>query len=365
MDLVPLIDRFGEAGTAAIGGAVLGMLFGFLAQRSGFCTRSAVLQLANGGKQPAIWLLGFGAAVLGAQALLYAGLIDVAETRFFATAQSLSGTLIGGALFGVGMVLTRGCASRLLVLASGGNLHAWFSVAIIAAVAWATLNGVLTPLRDALAGLWSTADIGGNALLAHAGLGHAAGLTLGFAVLAVGAFAAIRRHVSPWLAAGGVAVGAVIPAAWYFSWALSTQVFEPIQVEGISYLRPLASTLDLAVSAGGEGSLNMDTGLIAGTVFGAFLAALLFGDWKLRGFGEAGAPPAWRYALGSALMGFGGVLAGGCTIGAGFTGGSVLAVSSLLALAAMMVSAALAHRLIDETGAAKSVATPATLSPAG
>lgn len=164
MDLVPLIDAVGEPGTAVAGGALLGTMFGFLAQRSSFCTRSAVLDLTQkrDGAALATWLAGLATALLAVQLSRYHGLVDLAETRFFATPQSLSGAAVGGLLFGVGMVLARGCVSRLLVLSASGNLRAFFCVVVIAAVGLATYSGFLVPVREGVSGIVNTADIGGN-----------------------------------------------------------------------------------------------------------------------------------------------------------------------------------------------------------
>lgn len=340
MDLVPLIDFIGEPQTALVGGLVLGLAFGVFAQRSRYCTRSAVLAVMGESdlKPFATWAAGFAAAILAVQALLGAEVIDVSETRFFSTAQSLSGALVGGLLFGAGMVLARGCVSRLLVLGASGNLRGVFSIAIIAVTGLATYSGVLVPLRDGIGGLWNTGAIGGNDLLAHAGLERWAGIALG-AVLAVVALGiAVKSRLSVWRLFGGILIGLTVAAGWYFTWQLSTQVFEPIQAESLSFIRPLATTGELALEGGFGG---LDQGVLIGAILGAFVAALLSGEFRIATFSEPGTPSIWRYAAGSVLMGFGGILAVGCTIGAGLTGGSVLAVSSLLGLASMIAGAAL------------------------
>jgi uncharacterized membrane protein YedE/YeeE len=347
MNLVPLIDLVGESGAAVVGGVVLGLLFGFFAQRSAYCTRSAVLDLTRGRNLTAlaIWAAGFAIAILGVQMLLTLGLISATETRFFSTAQSLSGAIIGGLAFGFGMVLTRGCVSRLLVLGSSGNLRAIFSIVIIAAVGLATYGGVLVPLRDTVGGLWSTAQIGGNDLLADARIGQSGGVIAGIVLLAAALALAMVSKVSPWRFIGGAGVGATVVAGWYFTYSLSTQVFDPIQAESLSFIRPLATTGEIAL--GGAITAGMDQGLLIGTILGAFLASLIFRDFRVATFSEAGAPSIWRYVIGSILMGFGGILAVGCTIGAGLTGGSVLAISSLIGLAAMVTGAAIADRIFD------------------
>lgn len=347
MNLVPIIDAIGEPATGLAGGAVLGFLFGFAAQRSAFCTRSAVLHAARNGdlRALAVWAAGFATAIVLVQSMIDAGELSVAETRFFSSAQSLAGALIGGLLFGVGMALARGCVSRLSVLAASGNLRALFSLVVVAIAGWATYAGVLIPLRDRIAALWSTAAIGGNDLLGLAGYGPFAGLIVGWALLFAALALVIVSRVSWWRAAGGVAVGVAVAGGWWFTWQLSQQVFDPIQVESLSFVRPYATTLMLGI--GSLDRVGMDQGLLAGVLAGAAIAALAFRDFRVATFSEPGVPSIYRYATGAALMGFGGILAVGCTVGAGLTGGSVLALASLVALLSMAIGAAVTDRLVD------------------
>lgn len=352
MNLIPLIDTFGEAGAAVFGGAVLGLIFGFAAQRSAFCTRSAVLDLTRSRdiRALATWAVGFAVAVLGVQWLLAAHVLEVADTRFFGTPQSLSGAIAGGLVFGVGMILTRGCVSRLIVLGASGNLRAIFSLLVVAVVGLATYDGVLVPLRDSIGGVWNSAAIGGNDLLAHLELGQWPGIAIGLALAVVAGALVLVARLSPWRVIGGALVGGTIVGGWYFTWSLSQQVFDPIQAESLSFIRPMATTGEV-LFAGATASL--DQGLLAGTIVGAFVAAVVFRDFRIATFAEPGTPSILRYAAGSAMMGFGGILAVGCTIGAGFTGGSVLAITSLTGLASMILGAALTDRLLG-AGAATS-----------
>lgn len=352
MDFIFFIDTYGEPATAALIGLALGIAFGALVQRSGFCTRSALLDVTRlrDGRALALWLTGFAIAIFGTQLLFTTGQIALAETRFFATPQSLSGAIIGGLVFGAGMVLTRGCTSRLLVLGSAGNLRAVFSIAIIAAVAWATIQGPLTGLRDTVGGLLSSSAIGTNDLGFVSPFGTNTGLVIGTALLVLAIIAIWKSRLSPVRIAQGVAIGGLIPAGWWLTYQLSQQVFEPIQAESLSFMRPLATTINFGASGGAEEFLNLDTGLIAGTVVGALLAAIVFRSFRIQTFSEPGTPHVLRYVIGAVLMGFGGILAVGCTIGAGFTGGSALAITSLVGLAAMFAGGALTDVLVDRVG---------------
>lgn len=349
MDFVPLIDAIGEPAAFAAVGLALGLVFGAIAERTGFCTRSAALELSdrNAGRMLPLWLVAFASAVLATQILVFIGLVDLSDTRFFGTAQSLSGAVVGGAVFGAGMVLARGCASRLLVLGASGNLRAVFSVAIIAATAWATYQGPLVPVRNAVGGLLMTSSIGSNDLAVAAGTGAKTGLVIGVILAVLAIAVAISRRLSPLRAVAGIALGTLIPAGWYLTYQFSLQVFDPVQPDSLSFMRPLANTLNYAVSGGDASFLSMDVGLFAGTVAGAAAASLLAGSFRIRTFAEPGTPHWLRYVAGGVLMGFGGILAVGCTIGAGFTGGAVLAVSSLVALASMILSAIVTDRLLD------------------
>ncbi len=348
MDFVPLIDTIGEPQTLALAGLALGTAFGIVLERSEFCTRSAVLEAVsgNGLKFLPMWMLAFATAMIGVQLLLLTGQIDVSETRFFSTPQSLSGAAVGGGLFGIGMILARGCASRLIVLGASGNLRAIFTVAILAGTSWATYQGPLVPLRNYLAGLWSTGTLGTNDLANLTGFDHT-GLAIGLITLSIAIIVSLTKRVAIWHYLAGALVGALIVAGWAISYALSTQVFDPIQAESLSYMRPLANSVNYAANGAAESYLSMDVGIISGTILGAFAASVVFRGFKLKGFSEPGTPHVLRYVCGGILMGFGGILAVGCTIGAGLTGTSVLAVNSLVALTAILGWGALTSVLIE------------------
>jgi uncharacterized membrane protein YedE/YeeE len=97
---------------------------------------------------------------------------------------------------------------------------------------------------------------------------------------------------------------------------------------------------------------TFDLGLVPGVFLGSFVAALLFRELKLEGF--AGGASMRRYLVGAVLMGFGGMLAGGCAVGAGLSGAAVFTVTSWVTLSAMWAAAALTDWLVDQRGERKS-----------
>ncbi len=152
-----LIDLVGDRTALALGGAIIGVLFGALAQRSRFCLRAATLEVAHGdvGGRLAIWLFAFSTALISTQALIMLGLFDAGIVRQLNNRGSLSGSIIGGLMFGCGMTLTRACGSRMLVLAATGNLRALLSGLVFAVVAQMSRAGALSPLRTAINDWWT------------------------------------------------------------------------------------------------------------------------------------------------------------------------------------------------------------------
>jgi uncharacterized membrane protein YedE/YeeE len=346
MNLEFLADHFGDNLALLIGGAVIGAIFGAFAQQSRFCLRAAAIEFSRGqiGGKVAIWLIVFSTAITGTMLLSAFDLFTATEARQLASPQSLSGAAIGGLMFGTGMVLARGCSSRLLVLSATGNLRALLSGLVFAVVAQASLHGFLSPLREALATPLTTLSIGSNDLLALSSVSEQTALGLVLLGLAASLFLALWRKVGIWKTVASFAVGACIPLAWWFTNAMTSIAFEPVQLESLSFTGPSADTLMLFLSSPGS-MIDFDVGLVPGVFIGAFLAAWVTGELKLQGFEGGGSMR--RYLAGAALMGFGGMLAGGCAVGAGVTGASIFALTAWVTLFAIWIAAAVTDWVVD------------------
>lgn len=346
MDFAPLLESAGEPAVLAAGGALTGILFGFFAQRSRFCLRSAVIEFARGrpGERLAVWLLTFGTAIVVMQALVLAGDVDVGTARQLAVRGSISGALVGGLLFGAGMIMARGCASRLLVLSANGNLRALLSGLIFAVTAQASLAGVLAPLREAISTWWTVEGGAPRDLEQVTHAGHWGGFAFALAWLAAAVWYAARSAHGFWKWAGGIGAGLMVVAGWWFTFSVSRSSFEVVPVQSLSFSGPSAEWLMRVLHAPFPPP-GFDTGLLPGVFAGSFLAALLARELKLEGFRDGYSMR--RYIAGAVLMGFGAMLAGGCAVGAGLSGGSIFALTAWIALASMWAGAAVADRLLD------------------
>ena len=363
MNLATLLERFGEPAVLGSGGLLVGLLFGFFAQRSRFCLRAAVLEFWRGqpGEKLAVWLLAFSSAVVGVQLLILAGALDVGTARQLAARGSISGALVGGLLFGVGMVMTRGCASRLLILSANGNLRALLSGLVFAVAAQASLSGALAPARNALAQWWTVDGGASRDLLAITGIGHSGGLAVGLVWLAAALYFAARAGRGVWKWVGGLGTGLMVAAGWWFTYAVSTNTFELVQVQGLTFSGPSAEWL-MRVLATPSPAVGFDFGLLPGVFLGSLLGALVGREWKIEGFKDGYSMG--RYIAGAVLMGFGSMLAGGCAVGAGMTGGAVFALTAWLTLLGMWAGAGLTDRLLDGRAPAAAAHTPpVTMAP--
>ncbi len=344
-----LVESLGEDKALAVAGLTVGLAFGFFAQRSRFCLRSAVIEFArNGlGGKLTVWLFAFATALLGTQLLAMLGWFSAVDARQIAARGSLSGAAIGGALFGMGMILARGCSSRLLVLAAQGNLRSVISGLVFAVTAQAAWTGMLSPLRETISAWWTVDGGASRDLLAVTGIGHGGALLFAGVWLAAAVFWARRQKVPVWGWAGAVGVGFSIAGAWWATYAISKVSFDVHPIQALSFTGPSAEVLTRVLFAS-DRPFNFDMGLMPGVLAGSFVAAALFGELKLEGF-EGGASMR-RYIAGAIAMGFGGMLAGGCAVGAGLSGAAVFTMTSWVTLVAMWGAAALTDRVMDRVG---------------
>ncbi len=333
-----LIDTLGDGRVLMIAGLAVGMLFGAAAQHSRFCLRAATIEVTEGGFGPRLagWLVAFFTALLAVQGAIAAGYLDVSQSRQLAATGSLSGAIIGGLMFGCGMILARGCASRLLVLSATGNMRALVSGLILTLVAQASLRGALVPAREALSELWLVEGGDARNLLARLGLesGHAALLAAGALVLSLGL--AFRRRVPLTRTIAAALVGVAVALGWITTYLIAQSSFDIIPIASITFTGPSTDTL-MGLINNPELPLGFGVGLVPGVFAGSALAAIATREFRIQRFGPD--TPMERYIIGAALMGFGSMLAGGCAVGAGMSGGAVFALTAWVALLFMWIGA--------------------------
>ena len=121
--------------------------------------------------------------------------------------------------------------------------------------------------------------------------------------------------------AAGLAVGILVAAGWFATGYLGADDFNPVPVTSLTFIAPIADTLQYGMLSTG---LTLNFGIV--TVVGVFAGSLLTALATRRFHWEGYHSPRHmlRSAGGAALMGAGGAMAYGCSVGQGLTGLSTL-----------------------------------------
>lgn len=344
---------------------LVGILFGAVVNKTNFCTMGAVSDWVNMGNKGRLraWFLAIGIATLVTQVLQFKGIIDLSQAIYLTPNFGWLGYLSGGFLFGVGMTLASGCVNRTLVRVGGGNLKSVVVLIIIGLTAYMTMRGLLALVRINVFEV-TNINLAANDI-SNQGIGTIASSALGFAnaelvhntvtVIVAGGLIAyalkgkeLRKSFNNVLA--GVTIGLIIPAGWYITGVVGFDDFEPLRLESYTFTGPIADGLMYLMTFTGS-TINFGIAAVFGMMLGSFLYAILAGKLRLESFSDRG--DMIRHMIGGVFMGFGGVLALGCTIGQGITGMTTLALGSLLALISIIFGSALTmkvdyYRLDDE-----------------
>jgi uncharacterized membrane protein YedE/YeeE len=342
----------------------LSLAFGAIAQRTHFCTMGAVSDIVNMGDwtRMRMWAMAIGTATIGFNGMVALGWIDAAKT-FYAGPQILwLSALVGGLMFGFGMVLASGCGSKTLVRIGGGSLKAVIVFLVLGVAAYATMRGITAVLRvatvDTVAVVAKTGQDLPSMLAAATGmakptLAAVLGIGLGAALLGWGLARPEGRSAETLLA--GLGIGAIVAVVWWVSGRLGHVAEDPNtleevfvatnsrRMESLTFVAPVAYTLDWLILFSDKSKvLTLGIASTAGVIVGSALMALSTRTFRWEGFRDAGDTA--NHLTGAALMGVGGVTALGCTIGQGITGISTLSVMSFIALAAIIAGAVAALR---------------------
>jgi len=334
-------------------------VFGFIAQRSHFCTMGAISDIVNMGSwaRMRMWAAAVAVAMIGFHTMAWLGWIDATQTLYAQPRVVWLSALVGGGLFGFGMVLASGCGSKTLVRIGGGSLKSLTVFFVMGFAAYATLSGVFAVLRVNTVDAVSFSLSGGASLplwlaqfmgLQTGSTGLVIGWLVGLALLAWALSSAefrTREHLL-----GGLGIGLCVAAMWWVTGHLGfvpehPETLEAVylatdsgRMESLSFTAPMAYTLDwLVLFSDRSNVLSVGVVAVAGVVLGAWVQAWRSGSFRWEGF--QGTQDTALHLLGAACMGVGGVTALGCTVGQGLSGLSTLSFTSVLAVAAIVAGA--------------------------
>lgn len=349
-----------QVSTLVAGAAfVAGLVFGATAQRTNFCTMGAISDIVFIGdwRRFRAWLLAIAVALIATQALHAAGVIDIYESIYLTPNLGWLGAIVGGALFGFGMTLTGGCGNKILVRIGAGNLKSLVAAVALGLFAAMTLRGLFADLRLDFESL-TTVDLAARGVAAQ-GIGDLIGAASGFdagalrgllaAIVGLGflwfCFKDAAFRASPRDMAAGLIIGLLIPAGWLITGVLGFDDFDPTRLASFTFVAPMGDAIQYLMTFSGA-TINFGIAAVGGVIAGAFLMAVATRQFHVETFNERA--DLVRHLAGGAVMGVGGVLALGCTIGQGITGMSTLAFGSLLAWLSIIAGAVYGMKYLEE-----------------
>lgn len=345
----------------------LGIVFGFIANKTNFCTMGAISDVVNMGHwgRMRAWLLAIAVAMIGTNMLAYFGYIDLTKNIYTGNNFPWLAFIVGGLCFGVGMTLAAGCGNKTLVRVGGGSLKSVVVFIFLGFAAMATLKGILGAFRvNVLQSPAATVRFEqGQTLPAFmSGLGGLSSSTLQLAIasligLGILIFVfkdkAFRKSLDNNLA--GLVIGLIVIGGWYVTghlgFAENPDTLEMTFLgtnshlaESMSFIAPSAYTLEYwAYWTDASNIITFGVATVFGVVLGSFLYAMITKSFRWEAFSSA--QDMFYHIIGGILMGFGGVTAMGCTIGQGITGVSTLSIGSLLAFASIIAGSAITMKI--------------------
>ena len=383
-------ETFGQAQSVFIwAGFGIALIMGAVVNKTNFCTMGAVSDWVNMGDTGRMraWIFAIAVAMLGVAVLESQGLIqpDVAFPPYRANQLVWLENLLGGLMFGVGMTLGSGCGNKTLIRIGGGNIKSIMVFAIIAVIAYYMINPfpgsdktLFTVLfydwiRPAAVTLTTKQDLG--AIVSGGGESRAQmrlilGVVIALALIGIALKSEdFRKSFDNVL--GGLVVGLCVLAAWYLTSVITVTVdgqayslqnfvteqwdllagpndVRPAQAAALSpqsftFINPIGQTLGYSLGSFSNTLLTFGVMSVFGVILGSFLWSVVTRSFKFEWFVSFG--DFLNHLFGGILMGFGGVLAMGCTIGQGITGVSTLALGSIIALVGIVLGSALTMKI--------------------
>ncbi|HMM54841.1 MAG TPA: YeeE/YedE family protein [Candidatus Desulfobacillus sp.] len=340
---------------------VIALVMGAVANKTNFCTMGAVSDWINMGDTGRLraWLLSMAVAILGVAALTYSGSASIGSDTFppyrtpnFAWLRYL----VGGFMFGVGMTLGSGCGNKTLIRIGGGNLKSLF-VLVVAAISayfmlWTDFYGnVFNPWVSATTIDLAKSGLQSQALSEFFGAGRGAQVATGAVIgLALAGFVFASRDFRGSFdnVLAGLVIGLSVVIGWYVTagpmgaewreWAeMADTVPSRVQVQSFTFISPMGDSVRYLLNPANFSLINFGVTALAGVILGSGLYSLFSGNFRLEWFASVG--DFLSHAAGAALMGIGGVLAMGCTIGQAITGVSTLAMGSFLTFFSIVAGA--------------------------
>jgi uncharacterized membrane protein YedE/YeeE len=296
----------------------------------------------------AMWGIALGVALIGTFGLSAVGLLNMADTLYLAMAWNPWASIVGGLIFGYGMAIAGNCGYGALARMGCGDLRSFMIVIVMGVSAYVALGGPLSTLRLAL---FPTAEAGttppglAHLIARHLPVDlHLVGIVAGCLLIAATLMHRGLRE-NPTSIFWGAVVGIAIISGWAGTQWITANGFDRSIIISHTFTAPVGETLLYLMTSSGN-TISFGTGSVVGVILGALAGCLIKGHMRWEACED---PRELRRQIGGAvLMGFGAVVAVGCSVGQGLSAFSVLAYSAPVTLACIVLGAVIGLRQLVE-----------------
>ena len=352
--------------------SILGFILGYVVNKTNFCTMGAVSDLVNIGDSSRLkaWLLAITTAIVGVTSLEYLGIVDVSESRipYRNSVFFWPRYIIGGIMFGIGMTLASGCGNKILIRIGGGNLKSIFVLLIAGLMALLMtrtdfygliFHSWMSPISPDLAKL-GIPDQSVQTIFSSLTNIDAGNILITIFIPLLICFFLLKYIFSSYTSLSsdnilsGVVVGLVVTFAWLISggelgqaWIENNDFLDTpypsVGVQSFTFINPMGEVLIYTSSVFDNFYLTFGVTALISTIVGSFVYSLISNNLRIEWF--ANKHDFFRHFIGAVLIGIGGVLSLGCTIGQGVSGVSTLAIGSIITLLSIIFGASLMMKI--------------------
>ena len=352
--------------------SILGFILGYVVNKTNFCTMGAVSDLVNIGDDSRLkaWLLAITTAIIGVTTLEYLGIVDVSDSRIPYRNSVLFWPryIIGGIMFGVGMTLASGCGNKILIRIGGGNLKSIFVLLVAGLMAllmtrtdfYGTIfHSWMNPISPDLAKL-GIPDQSVQTIFASLSNIDTSNIIITLLIPLIICFFLLKYILSSYSRLSsdnilsGIVVGLVVTFAWLISggelgqaWIENNDFLDTpypsVGVQSFTFINPMGEVLIYTSSIFDNFYLTFGVTALISTITGSFVYSLISNNLRIEWF--ANRHDFYRHLIGAVLIGIGGVLSLGCTIGQGVSGVSTLAIGSIITLVSIIFGASLMMKI--------------------
>jgi hypothetical protein len=352
--------------------SILGFILGFVVSKTNFCTMGAVSDWVNIGDLSRFksWMLASAIAIVGVTVFEFMSYIDLNDSRIpYRNSVFLwPRYILGGVMFGVGMTYASGCGNKVLIRVGGGNLKSIVVLLVAGLMAYIMtrtdfygiiFHSWMNPISPDLAILGiddqslptivSFITSSSNTAYYKLIIGLLTGLTILYYIFRSGTFVKNMDNVI-----GGFIVGSVVVLAWYLTgsslgedWIETNNFLDSplpgVGVQSFTFINPMGESIIYLTQSANIYYLTFGVTALLSVILGSFVYSMMSRSFRMEWFQSK--EDFKRHMIGAVLIGIGGVLSMGCTIGQGVSGVSTLAIGSFITLTSIVIGSAIAMKI--------------------